>query len=493
MRQRTRRAAAPVHSLPDAPYLSPHITMLGAEECQRIHEASCRVLARTGVRIYHPAAIKLLAQAGAQIETQPDGDLARIPAELVDWAIASAPRSFALYQRGTSQMAVLLDGEQVYFGPGSDTLRYLDPRSGERRDFMLADVADCIRVCDALPEIGFVMSVGIPRDTPPRQHYRHQFATMLRNTVKPTVFVCNDLADIETIAAMSAAAAGGEDRLARFPTLLLYSEPTTPLSHSQEAVDKLLFCADHQIPVTHSPAPMIGGTAPVTAAGAVVLGNAEMLSGLVMHQLQHAGAPFLYGHGVHHLDMKEMISVYGAPEFQLARVMAAELGHFYKMPVWGYSAHSDSAVLDEQAAIDAQFSIQTALLVRTNLNHDVGYLEAGLANSPEYMVLANELIRMNRAFCRGVRFDDEALAVDVIHEVGPGGQFLSHEHTMRHWRELWVPQLFERRRLESWQEKGSKQMRQRVREATLAIMDQHQPEPVAANVDAEIERILAQG
>jgi len=282
------------------------------------------------------------------------------------------------------------------------------------------------------------------------------------------------------------------DKLSAAPTFLVYSEPTTPLSHSLEAVDKLLFCARHRIPVTHSPAPMIGGTAPITIAGAVALGNAEMLSGLVMHQLTNPGAPFLYGHGTHHLDMKEMISVYGAPEFQLARIMAAEMGHFYKLPVWGYSAHSDSAVLDEQAAIDAQFSIQTALLARTNLNHDVGYLEAGLANSPELMVLANELIAMNRVFAQGVPFDDESLAIDVVDEVGPGGQFLSHDHTMRHWRELWTPALFDRQRLEPWMEKGSKTMRMRIREATLAILDSHRVEPLPASVDAEIDYILAQ-
>jgi trimethylamine--corrinoid protein Co-methyltransferase len=222
----------------------------------------------------------------------------------------------------------------------------------------------------------------------------------------------------------------------------------------------------------------------------VALGNAEMLSGLVLHQLTNPGAPFLYGHGVHHLDMKEMISVYGAPEFQLARIMAAEMGRFYCLPVWGYAAHSDSAVLDEQAAIDAQFSIQTALLTRTNLNHDVGYLEAGLAASPELMVLANELIAMNRVFARGVRFDEEALALDAIHQVGPGGQFLNHNHTMEHWRELWLPTLFDRRRLEPWQEKGSKAMRTRVREATVALLDEHQPEPLSASVEAEIEYLL---
>lgn len=462
--------------------------MLREEECERLHAASCRILEQTGFRVYHDGALALLRQAGAQV----DGDRVRLPREMVDAAVASAPRSFNLYRRGGEEVGCVLDGEHVYFGPGSDTLRYLDPRSGQRRDFQMADIADCMHVVDALPELGFVMSVGIPRDVPTERYFRHQFSVMIRHTTKPSVVVCNDLGDIEAIAAMAAAVAGGMDRLSARPTFLVYSEPTTPLSHSLEAVDKLLFCARHRIPVTHSPAPMIGGTAPVTIAGAAALGNAEMLSGLVMHQLTQPGAPFLYGHGVHHLDMKEMISVYGAPEFQLARVMAAEMGRFYKLPVWGYSAHSDSAVLDEQAAVDAQFSIQTALLAKTNLNHDVGYLEAGLANSPELMVLANELIAMNRVFAAGIQFDDEALAVDVIDEVGPGGQFLSHDHTMRHWRELWTPTLFDRQRLDPWLEKGGKTMRARIRAATVAILDEHTVAPLPASVDAEIDYILAQ-
>ncbi len=490
MRHRERRPAASViPPSPDLPHLAPRLTMLGPDDCQRLHMASCSILARTGVRVYHEGGLQLLRQAGAQV----DGDRVRISPELVDWAIASAPRAFNLYRRGTDQPACILDGEHVYFGPGSDTLRYLDPRTGQRRDFQTADIADCIRLCDYLPEIGFVMSVGIPRDVPTQLYFRHQYAALVRNTIKPMVVVCNDLADIEAITAMHAAAAGGMERLSQFPTLLLYSEPTTPLSHSLEAVDKLLFVARHRIPVTHSPAPMIGGTAPITIAGAMALGNAEMLSGLVMHQLQNPGAPFLYGNGVHHLDMKEMISVYGAPEFQLARIMTAEMSRFYKMPCWGYAGHSDSAVLDEQAAIDAQFSVQTALLAKTNLNHDVGYLEAGLANSPELMVLTNEIIAMNRTFVRGVRLDDEALAVDVIDDVGPGGQFLSHDHTMAHWRELYVPELFDRQRLEPWLAKGGKDMRTRVREQTLAILDSHRPEPLPANADAEIDYILRSG
>ncbi len=487
---RPRRRRAPItRAVPlpeDVPRIRPRFHMLDREDCLRIHQASLQILREVGVDIFHPQAREMLAQAGARVE----GERVFIPPSLVEWSLATVPSAFHLYRRGTDQVALTLDGRHIYFGPGSDTLRYLDPRTGQRRDFHLQDVADCIRVADALDEIGFVMSIGIPRDVPTRHYFRYQFAAMLRHTTKPIVFVCNDLADIEAIAAMAAAAAGGEEALSRHPNLLLYSEPTSPLMHALEAVDKLLFAARHRIPVTHSPAPMMGGTAPVTLAGAVALGNAEILSGLVMHQLAHPGAPFLYGHGVHHIDMKEMVSVYGAPEFQLARVMAAEMGRFYGLPVWGYAGHSDSKLPDGQAMADTQFSVLVALLAGTHLNHDIGYLESGLAFAPEMLVLAQEIIEQSRRFVAGVRLDDEALALDVIRDVGPGGQFMSHDHTMRHWRELWIPQLFDRQILAKWEAQGSKDLLQRARERTLALMDEHRPEPLPPHVDAAIQAIL---
>ncbi len=464
----------------------PKFEMLARQDCLRIHQASLKILHRTGVQVFHEEGRQLLQTAGAHVQN----DRVTIPPSLVEQALASVPESFSLHFRGSDRAAISLDGEDVYFGPGSDTLHYLDPRTGERRDFLLADIADCTRVCDALPEIGFVMSMGVPRDVPGEVYYRHQYAAMVRNTTKPIVVVCNDLGDMQAITDMAAAVAGGIDHLSRYPTFLVYSEPSTPLQHSREATDKLLHCARYSIPITHSPAPMMGGTAPVTLAGAVALGNAEMLSSLVMHQLKNPGAPFLYGHGVHNLDMKTMISVYGSPEYQLARVMAAEMGRFYHMPVWGYAGHSDSKVMDGQAAADAQFQILVALMAKTNLNHDVGYLEAGLTYSPELMVLCDEIIAHTRVFMAGVSLDDEALALEVIHQVGPGGEFMSHDHTMAHWRALWSPQLFDRQRLDRWEASGAKDINQRLRERTLAIMADHQVEPLPASVDRTIGNIL---
>ena len=465
----------------------PRLTMFGREDGLRIHRASCEILRRTGVQVHSERALSLLREAGAAVE----GNLARIPPPLVERALATAPSSFNLYRRGSDEVALRLDGEGVYFGPGSDTLRYLDPRSGERRAYTIADIADCARLVDALPHLHFMMSVGVPQDVPEEVYYRHQFAAMIRNTVKPIVVVCDTADDLAAIVEMASAVAGDLEALQRYPTLLVYAEPSTPLQHSPEATEKLLFCAAHRVPITHSPAPMMGGTAPVTIAGAVALGNAEMLSSLVMHQLQNPGAPFLYGHGVHHLDMKDLISVYGAPEFQLARVAAAEMGRFYGLPVWGYAGHSDSKVVDGQAAADAQFSVLVAFLARTNLNHDVGYLESGLTGSPEMMVLTDEIISMTARFMAGVRLDEEMLAVDVIDEVGPGGEFLSHEHTMAHWRELWLPRLFDRRQLERWEEEGSRPIDDRLREMAVTLMDEHQVPPVPPAADAAIDEILA--
>jgi len=472
---------------PLIPLALPYLKMFDRAQCEQIHLASLEVLRRTGVRVHQDEALALLKEAGAQVS---DDNLVKLPASLVEWALKQAPSRIGLCARGSDRVVVPLEGRQVNFGPGSDCPNYLDPRTGEKRRFTSRDVIDCIHLVDALPELGFVMSMGIPADLETANTYRQQFALMLEHTTKPVVFVCDDRADCEAIAAMAAAAAGSMDKLRLNPTLLLYSEPTTPLQHSRTATEKLLYMAEQSLPIVHSPAPMMGGTAPVTLAGGLVLGNAEVLSSLVIHQLKRPGAPFVYGSGLHHMDMRTTISVYGAPEFQLARVGVAALGQYYGLPTWGYAGHSDSNVMDEQAAADAVFSVMVALLVGANLVHDVGYLEAGLTTSPEMMVFTDEIITMTRRFTAGVKLDAEALAMEAIHRVGPGGNYLTDEHTVAHFRELWQPTLFDRQRADDWRAGGAKRTGDRVREKTIAVVDNHQPEPLPDFVREEIQRIL---
>ena len=463
----------------------PRFSLLDTSGCERIHHASLEILRRTGVRVQEAEALQLLTDAGAHVS---DGDLVKLPPALMEWALQQAPSRVALCTRGSDEVAVELSGAQVSFGPGSDCPHYLDPKTGHR-DFTEDDIAACVRLVDALPQIGFVMSMGIPAGVKAGRQYQLQYGLMMSNTVKPAVIVANDRADMEAIAAMAAAAAGGEQALSLNPTILLYSEPTTPLIHTRTATEKLLFMAEKRLPVVHSPAPMMGGTAPVTLAGGIALGNAEVLSSLVIHQLKRTGAPFVYGTGLHHLDLRTTISVYGAPEFQLARALVADMARFYGLPSWGYSSCSDAHVMDGQAAADAAYQVRDALMMGIHLVHDVGYLEAGLTTSPAMMVFTAEMIDMHRRFMAGVDLSDEALALDVIHDAGPGGDFIATDHTLRHYREDWYPTLFERRRYGQWEADGAKTLEDRLRDKTVDIMASHVPEPLPDAVRAEIEHI----
>jgi trimethylamine--corrinoid protein Co-methyltransferase len=466
--------------------IQPRLGFLSPDQCAQIHRAALEILRRTGVRVFHEEALRLLAEAGCPIQ---DENRVHISPALAEWALEQPPTRVVLCKRGSSEIVAALEGRKVNFGLGSDCPNYIDPLNGERRPFTLKDMQAVLKMADSLPELAFLMSVGIPAEVPTHT-YRKQFATMICNCVKPVVFVCDDGEDCRRIIAAAAVIAGGEESLRLNPTLLLYSEPTTPLQHSRSAVEKLLVMAENGIPVVHSPAPMMGGTAPITVAGGLALSAAEVLSGLVIQQLKRPGAPFVFGSGLHHLDMRTSISVYGAPEFQLARLGVADMARFYGLPSWGYAGHSDSCVFDEQAAADSVFSTMVALHGGTNLVHDVGYLEAGLANSPEMIVFTCEMIGMLRRFQEGFAIDTETLALEVIHSVGPGGNFLTEDHTIEHFREYWESALFARQRFDGWKAEGAKPMSQRVREKTVALLDQASGKPLPDSTAEEVNYIL---
>lgn len=467
----------------------PRFRLFSREQCEAVHHATLDILRRTGTRVYHREARDLLKEAGCLIS---DETLVRYPPSLVEWAIKQAPSTIALCERGSRRAAFKLEAMNVAFGTGSDCRNYIDPRSGEYRLFKAADVVDCIRLVDACEELDFCMSMGIPADVDAIKPYTYQFSLMLLNTAKPIVFIADDLADCQAIVAMAEAAAGGSKELELSPNLLCYSQVTTPLVHNAESTDKLIYMAEKAVPVVHQPSPMMGGTAPMSMAGGLVIGNAEVLSSLVIHQLKREKAPFLYGGGQHHIDMQTTISVYSAPEFDLERVAVAEMARFYNLPSWGYAGCTDSCVFDEHAAADASLSIMTALLSGQNLVHDIGYMEAGLTFGVEMVLFSNEIISRMKAFCRGIALDHESLTLDLIDQVGPGGAFLDTDYTFKHFRDFWQPRYFNRKRRDDWVREGKKIMAQKLKEKVIDILENHQPAEPSAKLREEVAYIMSQ-
>jgi trimethylamine--corrinoid protein Co-methyltransferase len=469
-------------------FQSPQFSLLSESQLQDIHLAALEVVRRTGIRFHHKEAVDVLKKSGAFVS---DGNLVKFPAWMVEDAIASAPGRIVMCDRD-GEPAMFLEGTKVYFGTGSDCLNFLDPETGEHRKFTQADIANGYRLCDALTNIHFNMSIGIPSDVDPEVAYDVQMALMLEHSTKPIVFVTNDRTSCQRAIDMAAAVAGGYEALREQQHILLYSEPSSPFQQSETAVDKLLLMAEYELPVVHSPGPQMGATAPITMAGGLVMSLAEIFSSLVVHQLKRRGAPFVFGAGLHHMDMGSAQICYASPEFQLTKAAVAELGRWYGIPTWGYASCSDAKVMDEQAAVEATLAVLMAKLSGGNLIHDVGYMESGLTTSFEMIVLNDELVAMTDHLMKGIEVSDDTLMVEELDRVGPGGHFMDTKETLKRFRDFWFPGLLDRRTRLPWLEAGGTTLGQRLTARVLEVIKEHQPRPLDPDKKQKVQEILAQ-
>ncbi len=464
----------------------PTLRYLSHNQMEDIHFGALEILEHTGVQILHPEALALLKNAGATLE----GNLVRIPEVLVKKALTTVPSRIVMANRD-GERCMLLEGRNSYYGTGSCCPFTLDPFTGERRSSVKQDVANAAKVADALPNIDFVMSLNIANDKYPDIGYINEFDAMLRNTKKPIIVSANDDKNIRNIIEMAETVMGGADELRKKPLLAVYSEATAPLRHAEDALGKTLVCAEKWVPIIHTVGQMCGATSPVTLAGALVQGNAELLSVLVIHQLKQPGAPFFYGGTISVIDMRTFAHAYNAPEFHVASAALTEMGRdYYHIPVFSTGGCSDAKGFDEQASAEAVYSLLLESLSGGNLIHDIGFIDSGLTSSLAEMVFCNEMIEMIRHMTGGISWSKEDLAMEVIHRVGPGGNFLSDEHTLEHFNEVYYPELCTRESYDAWEKSGSKRLGEKAEEKARAILSNYEPEPLNADIAAKIDRLI---
>jgi trimethylamine--corrinoid protein Co-methyltransferase len=463
----------------------PRLRALTEEQKALLHDASLEILQRTGLRFYHSKALNLFESAGVEIT---DDNLVRIPPERVEWALETAPKRVAIYNR-EGDLAMVLGGDRSYFGVGSDCRYIYDLDTGHRREALLSDVVDGVRLVDALPNLDFVMSMFLPTDAPEETYERYQMEIMLTESIKPIVFV--GLAQSSTVDSleMAAAVAGGFAHLADRPFVINYVNPTSAFKHDKEAVGRLLFAAKRNMPTIYFPGLSRGMTAPMTVAGAMALSNAAQLAGLVLSQLRCEGAPFIRsaaGGGT--LDMRTMVGSYAAPD---GGPYGWDMAHHYDMPIFGTGGCSDAKVFDAQAATEAALSLFANAVSGANLIHDIGYLDCAMTGSLELVALCNEIVGWLRRYLRGpLEITEETLALDLIHEVGPDGSFIESRHTLRHCRDDWVPTLFDRRDYRTWAAAGSSTLYQRANKLVWEMLATHEPRPLPTASESRIKIIV---
>jgi trimethylamine--corrinoid protein Co-methyltransferase len=469
--------------------ITPQFRVLSDDQIEEILSASLEILERVGVRVEDEEGVRILKEGGAH---GIGGSNVKIPAFLVKKALASAPGRIVLSGRNRKRDLVL-EKDRIYFGTGSDLPFFIDPHTGKRRRTVFEDVVNAGRVADALPNIDFFMSLGIVSDVPEAHYDRHQFLAMLMGTAKPFLITSVDGKGLKDQFDMASMVVGGDDNFKQSPLFGIYAEPISPLVHPKTTVEKVLVSADCGIPLIFVPAPSAGGTAPATMAGILVEGMADTLAGLVLSQLRNPGSGFVMGGVFTSLDMRTTVFTYGSPELLLLDAALADISKFLGIPVFSTSGCSDSKVFDQQAGLEAGLSILMAAQSGASLIHDNGYLESGLQGSLDMLVLVDETVSMVKRIMRGITVNRETLAVDVIEQVGIGGNFLQEDHTLKYFKnEIWSPDIIDRHMFEGWEAGGSKTMGDRCREKVLGILKSHQPDPVLEDkmID-ELKRFIA--
>jgi trimethylamine--corrinoid protein Co-methyltransferase len=414
----------------------------------------------------------------------------RFPASVVEDALRHVPSRVVLCSRD-GEPSLYLEGRRSYYGTGSDLPFTRDIETGQRRSSVLQDVRNAARLVDALPNLDFVMSMALPSDAPAQTADRHNFFEMTANTTKPVVFTAWDEDGLQDILDMAEIIAGSREILARSPFLVAYLEPVSPLQHAPEVLRKIFRMADYGLPFVYSSAPIDGGTAPVTLAGNLAQANAEVLSGMVIAQLYRPGTPMIWGAGCGPLDMRTLVNIYAGPETMLHCMAMSELAHhLYNVPVWGFAGCSDSKQPDVQAGVESALMTTWNALAGANLVHDVGYIESGLTCSLEMIVINDEIIGQTKRMLNGIALTQEALALDIIDEVGPGGSFLAHAHTAAHFREIWYPRVFDRRAFDAWQRRGEPDALSNARKLVQEILAKHEAVALPEEKVREMRKVM---
>jgi trimethylamine--corrinoid protein Co-methyltransferase len=452
-----------------------------------MHRATLAVLQDTGIYLDCEEAESLYLSAGAK----KDGDgRILLPPTLIEDALRGSTSTIEIWERDAAECLLLGNG-RTYFGPGSDALYNVDRDTGEIRRSTLRDIAENACIVDALPHLSFVMSMALPQDVPPRILYASAFAEMARNTTKPLIATATSTEEIRQIHAVASIIAGGPERLRRRPFFLAYLEPISPLRLDRSAAERVLYCAEQDIPIIFAAGANCGSGAPITPEAGVVQGGAESLAGLVLALLKNENAKFVYGSNTSSLDMATSIVSYGAPEWYKTVAMYADMGGRYHLPTWGTAGCTDALSLDAQAAMEAYEGILMAQLAGTTLAHDVGFLAHGTLYDARMLVLTDEMIRRARHLLKPVDLSCRILATDVIDEVARSNDlYIAHPHTAEHFREaLWLPPSYiNRRSVVAAEAEGA--LGAELAGRVAGILSSHRPKPLPADTLEKVDAYL---
>jgi trimethylamine--corrinoid protein Co-methyltransferase len=449
---------------------------LAQEQILKIHHASLSVLACTGVHVELDLARDLYRQGGARV----DGRRVYLSEQMVNRALELAPERVLLAGRDPAQ-DVVLEGKRVYAGTGGSPTAVLDPGADTVRPANLDDLRRLVTLADALPHCDFVVIPIHPTDVPEADVPINRFYTSVSSTGKHVMGGVGSAA--------GAMIAGSVEALRARPIVsAITSWMVSPLHLDTHVTETLLAWCRSGLPVALSSAPMAGSTSPATLSGTLTQLNAEQLSGIVLTQLARPGTPVLAGYIPGVADMRSGGYLGGTVEFGMMQAAAAQMAHFYRVPIYCSGGMSDAKLPDAQSGYEKMATfLLTAMGGGNYIHHAIGMVTNMSATSLEQAVIDDEIVGMAMRVLRGIDTSEPALAVEAIERVGPGGHYLLDPHTLDYMRpEFFYPSVADRRNRASWEGAGKPDIRQRAAaRAEKLLADQRCP-GLPPEIDAAI-------
>lgn len=469
----------------------PQLRVLSEEQIHDIHQAAMDILWNTGVAVKAPSARELLRQAGAEVDEETL--ICRIPAAIVEEALGRAPSSFTVHARNPEH-SVEVSTDRLHIEPMIGRLNCFDYPTGKTHRTTLQDVAQLVRLADALPCYHLLHSGAIMpqiEGVPIRATHVYGYLESVRNSSKPIKATSRERIMAEDCLRMVAVIAGGEEELRRRPYTFTTDNPVAPLLHDREQMEGALEFARWGLPVDVTSEPQAGATSPVTLAGLLAQQTADVTSGITILQLANPGNPVWYGTCGSIMDMRVGRIAIGAVEMGLINVASAQIAHHYGIPCRGTASATDSKLLDFQAGCEKTLVLTMAALGGVNKIFYPGTMEGALTVSKEGLVLDAEILEGLYRVLEGVKVEALTLAVEVIDAVGPGGHFLKQRHTMQFLQaEHFLPLLASRQTRERWEQGGSRTMTDQAHERVAKLLAEHQVQSLPAEAEAELERIV---
>jgi trimethylamine--corrinoid protein Co-methyltransferase len=468
--------------------MRPKIELLDQDAIELIHKEAFEVLMDPGVRVHNQQALELLDSAGARVDA--DQQIAHIPAQIVEHALASAPESFDLYSLD-GEVRVHYGGDHVHFDPGSAAISILDRQSQEQRAPVTGDFIRFVKLVETLPALDAQSTAMVCADVPQEIGDLYRLYLALLYMRKPLVTGAFRKDTWWIMREMLLVAAGGEDQLKKQPIAIFDVCPSPPLLWSDLTCQNLIDCARSNIPAELVSMPLAGATAPVTLAGAVVQHTAECLSGVAIHQLANEGAPIVWGGSPAAFDMRQGTTPMGSVDTWMIDCAYAQIGKHFNLPTHAYLGMSDSKIIDTQSGLESAGGTLMGALAGVNMISGAGMMDFESCQSLEKLVLDAEIIGMTKRLLRGLEIREKPIARDLMRRMGHRAEYLAESHTLKWFsEEFYIPSdVIDRGSHDAWARAGKRSALDRAASVVQKKLELYEPPDLSREIRRELSDI----